>query len=409
VYMTACPDSSVEAMPFQVLAKHYEYVTNGVQTIDYVTLKLFDGDDYDTPYLVHIHSSSFVCTYKATDSTSSDVLTRQSYDDNADICVAIAASTATPIGESGRFSVTYTQTASNRVDVTLSVWGECELNFYLKDGSGLIGGRNRIHTLNIYPPACFRCHTCGLCGVFKNFDGGAMPTCDGGQVIVDAGFGAFAYDTNGNTYDAEHCCYDDPACPSRRRRLVDGAGELYAPDLGDFVPVEACSDDVESAVIAAVTTVREAVDDCCVSLGDEGVTCDKLQQAVNLDACVFASVANNVTLIDELVQTLFTDKVNDLCVENDALIAAQIANGEEPVPLFDPVALLVDEDAEAVIAATQSPTSQPTDTQSTTIAATSDDSTSTTDPDGPDENPSVASCIFMVNAVIASAVSCMFM
>jgi len=356
-------------MPFQLLGKHWEYKTDAQHTIEYVTLKLFDGANYDTPYLVHIHSESFFCYYRAADSGFLDLATRQLYDENVDICSPILPDTHTPIGESGRFSIYYSVDTDGKykgVDVSLTVWQDCDLNFYFKRAKKKKDGRYRSHGLNIYPPECFRCHTCGLCGAFKGVDTSVMPTCDGGSVLVETGekYGAFAYDENGNTYDAEYCCRDDPLCPneaqSRSRRLLE-SGEVYTSTMGDFVPVDACDPQIEDAVIAACAAARATVEDCCLSLGDGGITCDRMVESCNVDACAFAD--GNAALIDEEVEQIFTDDVTALCAENEVRMAAQQASGQEPVALFDPLTLSVNEAAEAIIVATPAPTESDTSGQ----------------------------------------------
>eukprot|EP00485_Elphidium_margaritaceum_P019848 CAMPEP_0202726192 /NCGR_PEP_ID=MMETSP1385-20130828/184485_1 /ASSEMBLY_ACC=CAM_ASM_000861 /TAXON_ID=933848 /ORGANISM="Elphidium margaritaceum" /LENGTH=760 /DNA_ID=CAMNT_0049392407 /DNA_START=105 /DNA_END=2383 /DNA_ORIENTATION=+ len=336
-YMKACADAPVAAMPFELLAKHYQVVPNGVQTIDYVSLKLFDGAAYNAPYLVHIHSTSFFCVYPQSSSTQTSIYDKQFYDLNTGICSPIAASTATPIGTSDRFSILYTR-SGNRVDVTLTVDGVCTLQFYFSAAGRSIGGRYRENTLHIYPPQCFRCFTCGLCGSFKEYDGNTMPTCNGGLVTVQNNYGSFAYDENGNTYDAEYCA-DTGA---RRRRLVgDSLGELYVPDLGDFVPVDGCDDLYRQTAVDACAAARSQVDDCCNALGDAGETCDAYEEACVTDGCIDASLAADASEIDTRV-SIFTDMVDTLCAENDPL-----------TPMLDPATLVVDETAEDAIVETQ--------------------------------------------------------
>merc|ERR1719245_1731089 len=124
---------------------------------------------------------------------------------NNDGTMQFVSGSAQMIGS--RFRMLYVQKDEKTVSFTLTIDGECSLNIEM------IGQHYYSHALQRYQmnyvrvdvPECYRCFTCGLFGDFQGFD---MQTCDG-QGTVDYGGWKNAWDerawTRERTYVEVNC------------------------------------------------------------------------------------------------------------------------------------------------------------------------------------------------------------
>ena len=176
-------------MPFNILAKHRPWKGKSVQGVEYFTFELFD-DDEQRFYL--FFSSSFQKMINASLAVST------LYDDNRDspFLYDIPAENETEIGE--RFSVYFMQTDGNRLDAVIYVDDGCSIEFFMEGQvSRKKDGRWLMHLGLIYPPSCYKCFACGLCGDFKREKSGDgwqhLETCYGGTLPYKAGWGGDNY------------------------------------------------------------------------------------------------------------------------------------------------------------------------------------------------------------------------
>eukprot|EP01083_Nonionella_stella_P087953 244886_1 len=317
-YVARCNGATVDDMPFTIIGKHKQWSGSGVTGLQYVTMELYDDDGSE--YIVFLSSS--IARYGSRGASTL-------YDEQGQLAY-LTSGVDTTIGN--RFSIQITR-SSSRMNAVLTIDGTCTVQFWM-DGS-----MTGMHTLYITPPDCYRCFICGLCGDFRRAAAATsrqkLETCGGGFVEYTKGWGsdnAFAYDTNGNTWEVNYC--------SQTRRRLSGTSGEYTPDIGDFTYVEPCDSSIEQQVAESCQTARDNAVTCCDLIG--GTLCDELQESCEFDVCVVAGTDTSV--IDETVAMLFTAAVD---------LACEIPN----------IAYLFDEDrviADTVIAEFEFPTATST-------------------------------------------------
>ena len=141
-YLAPCYDSSTDDMPFAILGTHYKVGTSSVSGLEYIVIELYDSDG--TEYLVFF--SADLHSYIATTDAISTL-----YDDNVGLMTDLTSNVDTSIGS--RFVINYIQTSTTRIDVTLTIGGQCVISFFMS-GQGYLDGRWRMHYFYIDPPEC---------------------------------------------------------------------------------------------------------------------------------------------------------------------------------------------------------------------------------------------------------------
>merc|ERR1719242_430798 len=209
-----------------------------------------------------------------------------------------------------RFKVHFVQNKANQITVTLTVDDECDLHFTMIGQYDYSADLQRytMHYFRMNPPECYKCAACGLYGDFKGYQ---MQTCDGNTVT----YGGYtnAWDERGwtweKTYTNEFCeVTDDPeATPSP-------TSEPYVPPPDPTFPYDPCDDESSTLKQRAnqeCNEARQSQNDCCDKIG--AVFCDDLMTNCAWDAC-FASEGDEDAIFD-LVAAIVTDPVEDECDE----------------------------------------------------------------------------------------------
>jgi hypothetical protein len=323
-YMHPCKFTNTRDMPFALAGHHWQSDSSSAQSVsylDYVVLHLFDssGEEY---YVWLSGTSSGLHHYAMVDAQTDAV-----YDLNSNQATYTALSSGVTASIGTDFKVTYTETTTSRIDVVLSIYA-CDVEFNLDAymvSRLLSNGRYRGHALQITPPACYKCHTCGLLGSFKKSRAAhTLKTCGGGNFAYTAGWSqsnVAAWDQDAWTWrkgfvDATAACARTwrrrILSESSRRNLLAVTGcdpvtddLCYVPNAPlNLVYNELCDATVQPLVETACQTARDNNAASCTNLGP--LFCDQLQAQCDYDACV--AVGTDTTLIDSTVATFF-DKV----------------------------------------------------------------------------------------------------
>ena len=330
-YMYPCFGSSRNDMPFNLLGRHYYTRDNTVTGLDYITFELFDYNDD----LYYVWVSLSINAYASSNTNPNSL-----YDSNPPSTQNLISGQTTTIGS--RFSF-YFQKSGNRVEFTLNILQTgCEVSGYMR-GQWQSGGRWRMHYLQISPPSCYKCHTCGLFGYFARpplaGNNCYMELCNGGFKIFPKGWGSsvpIAYDIKGWSWWKRHvettnsCRIRNRRRRTRRRRSLLQASdyEIELPD--DYTYIDPCNSTIKTAVVAACQLSRTQNSYCCDLIG--GGFCDELQANCELDACVNAD--GNINIIDEQVTALFNETLALVCSLPDASTQLD-ANNLVPEPGYD--------------------------------------------------------------------------
>merc|ERR1719361_1405841 len=294
-YIHPCHGYGHDDLPYNVIGRHYPYrESDRVSGLDYLAIELFDADDHR--YVAFFNSA--IHGYAMGESTV--------WEDVENSATLFTSGTTTMIGS--RFKVHFVQNKANQITVTLTVDDECDLHFTM------IGQYDYSHDLHRYtmhyvrmnPPECYKCAVCGLYGDFKGYQ---MQTCDGNTVT----YGGYtnAWDERGwtweKTYTNEFCeVTDDPeATPSP-------TSEPYVPPPDPTFPYDPCDDESSTLKQRAnqeCNEARQSQNDCCDKIG--AVFCDDLMTNCAWDAC-FASEGDEDAIFD-LVAAIVTDPIEDEC------------------------------------------------------------------------------------------------
>ena len=151
-----------------MLARHYPYRGSPqVSGVDYLAIELFDdnGDRYVAFF------SSAIGGYAMTKNTDYDEVKSQ-------ITPFVDGSTCT-IGS--RFTVEFNQDSNTQITAKLHVDNSCTLKFTMIGQYDYSQQLNRftMHYVRMNPPECYRCASCGLFGDFQGYE---MQTCEGNTV-----------------------------------------------------------------------------------------------------------------------------------------------------------------------------------------------------------------------------------
>ena len=156
-----------------MVGRHFPYRgSTKVSGLDYMVLELFD---YDGSEYVAFFSSA-IHEYGQSENTDYDTVTGLS---------AFSSGVTTTIGT--RFSIHFVQKDSKQIHVTLTVDNHCMLSFTMigqYDYSTDLG-RYTMHYVRVNPPDCYKC---AICGLFGDFQGYEMQTCDGESTVTYGGY-----------------------------------------------------------------------------------------------------------------------------------------------------------------------------------------------------------------------------
>eukprot|EP01083_Nonionella_stella_P263575 895219_1 len=329
-YMYPCAGSSFTDMPFAISGRHYHWNGLPVTGLDYITIELYD-DNGDVHFLWFSSSLHHWVTNGPT--TLFDAYNSSELNELSNL--------TTILGQTNKFRVTYTQSSDKRIDVLLEIGNKgCSVQLFMYAQTNFVDNRYRMHYLQIAPPFCYKCHSCGLCGDFKRASSGDtyedLETCGGGMAQYRDGWSADiteAYDCNAYGWEKG---YVGEFCSQEGASPLNGT---YTPFIGpDFVYVPPCDLVIESTVISACQNARDALSGCCAAIG--GDYCDEMQSFCELDVC--AASGTDIFAIPGNVQSLFTEPL---------LLVCDIPNvGDQ----FDPIVL------ELVTMSPTAPSSEPT-------------------------------------------------
>jgi len=299
-YIHPCAGSDHNDLPYHMIGRHFPYRgSTKVSGFDYMVLELFD--DNNVQYNLFF-SSAF---HEYAQSTNTDY-------DTVEGLTTFNSGTTTTIGN--RFSVHYIQNDVKTITVTLTVDNHCKLHFTMigqYDYSSSLG-RYTMHYVRVNPPDCYKC---AICGLFGDFQGKEMQTCDGQGTVTYGGY-TNAWDTRGwtweTTYTNNHCSVDSTPTPA----------EPYEPEPDPTFPYDACSD-VDSAIrqLAEEKCVdarnRHDVNECCGEIGS--VFCEDLMQNCAFDACFTSGEDENEipTQVEEILVSPIISECGTLMIDED--------------------------------------------------------------------------------------------
>eukprot|EP01083_Nonionella_stella_P048819 130317_1 len=316
-YLHPCAGSSLtDDMPITIMGRHYHWGDRSVTGLDYITLELYDdnGDQYLAWFSSSIHH--WVLNGFGTMNSLFDAHDTATLND-------LVSGATTNLGLEDKFKITYAQTNDRRIDVYIEIGDFCSLQFYMYGQMNFVDGRYRMHYLQITPPFCYKCHSCGLCGDFKSESTGEtiefLETCDGYSIGYRAGWSATieeAYDCNALSWEksvVDNCTNDEtptpPAPGSTPAPVVP-----YTPFIGDdFAYVPPCDPSIEAQVITACQSAVDADAVCCATIG--GLFCDELQESCEVDAC--AASGTDASLIAGNVQEILSEPIALVCTIPD--------------------------------------------------------------------------------------------
>jgi len=225
-YIHPCHGYGHDDLPYNVIGRHYPYRdSDRVSGLDYLAIELFDADDHR--YVAFFNSA--IHGYAMGESTV--------WENVEDSATMFTHGTTTMIGS--RFKVHFVQNKANQITVTLTVDHKCKLEFTMIGQYDYSTDLQRytMHYVRMNPPECYKCAVCGLYGNFKGYQ---MQTCDGNTVT----YGGYtnAWDERGwtweKTYTNQFCeITDDPeATPSP-------TSEPYVPPPDPTFPYDPCDDE----------------------------------------------------------------------------------------------------------------------------------------------------------------------
>merc|ERR1719361_2993400 len=296
-YIHPCAGYNHNDLPYHVLGRHVPYRgSTRVSGLDYLAIELFDDNNHR--YVAFFNSA--IHGYAMGESTV--------WEDVENSATMFIDGTTTMIGS--RFKVHFVQNHDTQITVTLTVDDECDLHFTMIGQYDYSADLQRytMHYVRMNTPECYKCAVCGLYGDFKGYQ---MQTCDGNTVS----YGGYtnAWDERGwtweKTYTNEFCeVTDDPeATPSP-------TNEPYVPPPDPTFPYDPCDDESSTLKQRAnqeCEEAREAQRDCCDRIG--AVFCDDLMENCAWDSC-FASEGDEDAIFN-LVAAIVTYPIEDECDE----------------------------------------------------------------------------------------------
>ena len=207
-YMRPCNGWTKNEMPFNMIAKHYEFGRvysdgNSRTSIEYITMELFDPN---TGIIYYLYVNGEFIQY-----TSTAVFNQASYDYDLALHANKLTELFDGVTQLGVYKITYTSKLSNLKDIVIdiddSVLG-CEstkdISFRIQPSRDIIGDRYRTHRMYVDPPSCSRCYVCCLLGDFTHNDYGWNNPITGEEITIHPGF------IYGDTGDADWGCKVNP-------------------------------------------------------------------------------------------------------------------------------------------------------------------------------------------------------
>ena len=312
-YMYPCWGYDQIDMPIYMLGRHVKYGSQHVSGLDYLTLRLFDNDEY----LLYLAPTIYEYVLKTSaqqsvlyDTTKSNGVTTTSITDDG-IPNTIG-------GSGGRFEISVNSSEPRgkaRIDVEITWDTTCELIFSIESTHNFNDPPNRyqMSQLIVEPSQCLKCFTCGLLGDFTGratrrrlneggeSDSGVLKSCDGNDYTFTTGINKAAHDGNG--WGCEYGYVEDN---------VEGEEEIsiYIPDEPEVIPPNPCDVNIEQQVKNECQRARNAKSECCSKMEFTSL-CNYLQDNCGLDACVAAN--GTVANINSTVAEFFTNAVDAIC------------------------------------------------------------------------------------------------
>eukprot|EP00490_Sorites_sp_Unknown_P025689 CAMPEP_0114655804 /NCGR_PEP_ID=MMETSP0191-20121206/11442_1 /TAXON_ID=126664 /ORGANISM="Sorites sp." /LENGTH=571 /DNA_ID=CAMNT_0001871849 /DNA_START=160 /DNA_END=1872 /DNA_ORIENTATION=- len=313
-YMRPCNGWTKNEMPFNMIAKHYQYGRvfrngNSRNTIEYITMELFDPNSGVIYYCYFNGAWAYW--------TSTSIYSQASYDYDLAAYANALTSLSNGVTQLGVYKITMTPGSGGYksiiIDIDDRVLG-CpstkDISFRMRPTRGIVGDRYRIHRMFVDPPGCARCYQCCLLGDFTNRGYGWNNPETGIDTTIKPGY------TYGDTGDADWGCKVKPnEYPSPPSDYVPPSPDVPYPDF-DFPPF---CDPIENpfnedARIAPIcqqvynnnqACCNAATQDACSSIlsGCAGDTCaelDLLDPVTIDDAAILAAV--QLTIVDELAE-----------------------------------------------------------------------------------------------------------
>merc|ERR1719445_1361237 len=255
------------------------------------------------------------------DCASGLIVGHTALDDLTDGIIPFESGVDTKVGT--RFVFNYVQNSANQITVTMRVDDSCTLHFTMigqYDYSSSLG-RYTMHYVRVNPPECYKC---AICGLFGDFQGKEMQTCDGSTVS----YGGYtnAWDERGwtweKTYTNDVCEVQDTTTTLGPNDTPSPTHKPYVPPPDPTFPYDSCDDEdshmyKESKRLCEETRAEKAIDDCCENIGK--IFCDDLMDNCAWDAC-FASNGDDSEIqgkVDEILRDPIENECDDLVVDSE--------------------------------------------------------------------------------------------
>ena len=182
-YIHPCKGYNHDDLPYHVIGRHFPYRGSArVSGLDYLAFELFDEND--DRYVAFF--SADIGGYLMGENTNYDAVKGQLTD--------FQSGSTTSIGS--RFKVYFSQDSDKQITAILTVDDACTLQFKMIGQYQYTDSLDRytMHYVRMNPPECYKCAVCGLYGDFKGYE---MQTCDGDTVV----YGKYT-----NAWDARYEC-----------------------------------------------------------------------------------------------------------------------------------------------------------------------------------------------------------
>merc|ERR1740123_1525594 len=252
---------------------------------------------------------------------STGLLAHTAHDDLTDGIIPFESGVDTKVGT--RFVFNYVQNSANQITVIMRVDDSCTLHFTMigqYDYSSSLG-RYTMHYVRVNPPECYKC---AICGLFGDFQGKEMQTCDGSTVS----YGGYtnAWDERGwtweKTYTNDVCEVQDTTTTLGPNDTPSPTHKPYVPPPDPTFPYDPCDDEdsrflAQSLFLFVHMRAEKAIDDCCENIGK--IFCDDLMDNCAWDAC-FASDGDDSEIqgkVDEILRDPIENECDDLVVDSE--------------------------------------------------------------------------------------------
>mmetsp|Transcript_65466 Transcript_65466/g.58747 ORF Transcript_65466/g.58747 Transcript_65466/m.58747 type:complete len:824 (+) Transcript_65466:151-2622(+) len=299
--MTPCHDVPREEMPFDLIGSFAQFGHGPMSLENYIVLVLHEPDEIYYVFLSGGVTNSLGVpplrrVYRKSDGAST-YHRENTQNPNLDIHKVIKIGGVTEIGNKFTLNVVGND---QQLTVTLTYNNGCQLQFYNALEGALDANGYRWHWLDIQPPQCYFCETCGLLSDFQEEPG--QPTlldCQGQRITYDApwlpqqNIPNNNYAPNGWTYEKE---YHDNHC-----------GE--PPQLGPEVEQVECPADKQQQVFLQCQNAIDELEVCCRNMG--GGICTQMLMDCSIDACMMSEYGPMGS--DELIQGLLVDPIRSRC------------------------------------------------------------------------------------------------